>query len=60
MPRPQTDAAIENVDRLCDLDDALANAEACFGHSQEQVFEWMDAWAAGDRKPIPAPDIIPR
>lgn len=60
MPRLDTDATTENVDRLCDLDDALANAEAGLGHSQEQVFEWMDAWAAGDKKPIPTPDILPR
>jgi antitoxin ParD1/3/4 len=43
-----------------DLDAAVASAESGIGHSAEQVFAWMDDWAAGDNKPLPLPDVMPK
>ena len=43
-----------------ELDDALANAKSGIGHSADQVFRWMDDWAAGQKHPIPEPDVLPR
>jgi antitoxin ParD1/3/4 len=43
-----------------DLDAAVASAESGIGHSAEQVFEWMDDWAAGNKKPLPLPDVMPK
>jgi predicted transcriptional regulator len=43
-----------------DIEDAIASAKSGIGHSSDQVFAWLDAWAAGDKQPLPDPDIIPR
>jgi hypothetical protein len=42
-----------------DLDEALKSAKSGIGHSSQQVFEWMDSWAAGDKPPLPSPDVDP-
>ncbi len=44
---------------LAEIDIAIQSADKGIGHSREQVFAWMDAWAAGDKRPLPAPDIKP-
>ncbi len=38
---------------------AVKSAQSGVGHSQEQVFAWLDSWAEGKKLPIPAPDIFP-
>lgn len=43
-----------------ELDDAVKSAQTGIGHSAEQVFGWMDAWAAGDKHPLPSPDVYPQ
>lgn len=43
-----------------ELDASVKSARSGVGHSAEQVFEWMDSWAAGDKRPLPAPDVIPQ
>lgn len=43
-----------------ELDEAVKSAQSGVGHSAEQVFGWMDAWASGDKRPLPAPDVHPR
>ena len=42
-----------------ELDEAVKSAESGIGHSAEQVFGWMDSWAAGDKRPLPSPDVYP-
>ncbi len=44
---------------LKEIDSAVKSAEAGTGHSREQVFSWMDAWAAGGKPSLPAPDVHP-
>ena len=44
---------------ISDLDEALKSAKSGIGHSSRQVFGWMDSWAKGDKRPLPAPDIDP-
>jgi predicted transcriptional regulator len=43
-----------------ELDEAVKSAQSGVGHSADQVFAWMDAWSAGDKQPLPPPDIIHR
>jgi hypothetical protein len=50
---------MDNVAAQLDLHEALACVEAGIGHSFEQVSAWMDAWLAGDKPPLPAPDVTP-
>lgn len=42
-----------------ELDEAVKSAESGIGHSAEQVFGWMDSWAAGDKHALPSPDVYP-
>jgi RHH-type transcriptional regulator, rel operon repressor / antitoxin RelB len=42
-----------------ELDEAIKSAINGVGHSAEQVFAWMDAWASGDKRALPAPDVLP-
>lgn len=42
-----------------ELDDAVRSAQSGVGHSAEQVFGWMDSWAAGEKRPLPSPDVSP-
>lgn len=42
-----------------ELDEAVRSAKTGVGHSAEQVFGWMDSWAAGDKRPLPSPDVYP-
>ena len=42
-----------------ELDEAVKSAESGIGHSAEQVFGWMDSWAAGNKRPLPSPDVYP-
>ena len=44
---------------ISDLDEALNSAKSGIGHSSQQVFGWMDSWAAGDKRPLPSPDVDP-
>ncbi len=44
-----------------EIDDALKSTQSGIGHSREQVFAWMDLWAASGKKPpVPKPDIGPK
>jgi predicted transcriptional regulator len=43
-----------------ELDEAVKSAKSGIGHSAEQVFGWMDSWAAGNKHPLPAPDVFPQ
>ena len=43
-----------------EMDAALASAKSGTGHSAEQVFRWMDDWAAGTKNPLPKPDLVPQ
>lgn len=47
----------ERAEYARELDEAVKSAQSGAGHSSQQVYGWMDAWAAGDKRPIPAPDI---
>jgi hypothetical protein len=38
---------------------AVLSAKAGIGHSKEQVFEWLDAFANGEKRPIAPPDVFP-
>ena len=38
---------------------AVISAQSGVGHSQEQVFSWLDSLAEGNKRPIPTPDIFP-
>jgi predicted transcriptional regulator len=44
---------------LRDLNEAVADAESGYGHSAEQVFDWMNTWGTEDETSAPAPDIRP-
>jgi len=46
----------ERADYARELDDAIKSAKSGVGHSAKQVFGWMDEWAAGDKRPLPAAD----
>ncbi len=41
------------------IDEALAEADKGIFVSGEKAFEWMDALAKGDMRPVPEPDIFP-
>jgi predicted transcriptional regulator len=43
-----------------ELDEAVQSAKSGIGHSAEQVFGWMDSWAAGNKRPLPSPDVFPQ
>ena len=43
-----------------ELDEAVKSAKSGVGHSAGQVFAWMDSWAAGDKRPLPSPDVFPQ
>ena len=38
---------------------AVTSAQSGVGHSQEQVFSWLDSLAEGNKRPTSAPDIFP-
>ena len=44
---------------LRDLNEAVADADSGFGHSGEQVFDWMKTWGTEDEASPPAPDLEP-
>lgn len=45
------------AESLQEIEDAIMSARNGAGHSAEQVFSWMDAWAAGDKRPLPVSDV---
>lgn len=49
----------DRADYARELDEAIKSARVGVGHSAEQVFEWMEAWRAGDKPPLPKPDVLP-
>lgn len=38
---------------------AVQSAQSEIGHSKEQVFNWLDDLAAGNKRPVPRPDVFP-
>lgn len=50
----------DQTEQVFELDEAVKSAQSGIGHSAEQVFEWIDTWATGDKRPLPSPDVFPR
>lgn len=50
----------ERAEYMREIDEALTSAKSGIGHSAEQVFDWIDRWADGEKHPLPMPDIQPK
>ncbi len=50
---------IKQAEYAREIAEAIKSAENGIGHSKEQVFAWLDAWADGNKLPLPSPDILP-
>ncbi len=53
VPRLSDDEIHRQINR------GILSMQRGIGHSSEQVHKWLDDWAEGKKRPIPAPDVFP-
>ena len=50
----------DRIQYLEDLNEAVMDAQSGYGHSSEQIHNWMKSWGSEDELAAPEPDINPQ